>query len=109
MDADLLLEQEEQLSKMKGKFRKRDNPAEVAKLKETLARCQQEEEEIFSSLAQTQSEDSELTEAFSQMIPGFYSNLRRMKNLGDKKMNELLLKQINIFMERFSEVSNQCE
>ena len=50
MDADLLLEQEEVLSRMKGKYAKRDNPNEIDKLSKTLSKVRNEETEIFDKL-----------------------------------------------------------
>ena len=54
MDADLMLEQEEILSKIKGKYAKRDNPNEVAKVGKTLKKLKGETRDIFESIRESQ-------------------------------------------------------
>lgn len=54
MDADQLLEQEQILSKIKGKYAKRDNPNEVAKLESNLKKLKKEEQDIFGKLSEAQ-------------------------------------------------------
>ena len=56
-----------------------------------------EQGEIFEQLQECQAESTEVHEMLSELIPEFYVKLRSLKFHGDKKMNELLLKQINIF------------
>ena len=100
MDADLMLEQEEILSKIKGKYSKWDNPNEIAKMGKTLKKLKGETRDIFDSLKEAQEESTEATIQLSALLPSLYKKLWGLKQLGDKKMNEILLKQINIFQDR---------
>lgn len=44
-----------------------------------------------------------------QFLPVFYAKLRKMKYTGDQKMNEILLKQIELFQEWLLESSRDAE
>ena len=106
MDADLMLEQEEVLSKIKGKYAKRDNPNEVAKLNKTLKKLKVENRDIFDSLKEAQSESTQTMTQLTALLPGLYKKLKGFKELGDKR---ILLKQIIILQDRLQEVSNEVE
>ena len=109
MDAEQLLEQEQVLSKLKGKYSKRDNPNEVSKLQNTLKTLRTEETQIFLKLNKTQERSTEIFKQLQVFLPVFYAKLRKMKYTGDKSMNELLLKQIELFQEWLLESSQDIE
>lgn len=45
----------------------------------------------------------------NDFVPGFYQELRKYKFMGDKKMNEILLKQINIFQQRLIDTTSSAD
>ena len=75
----------------KGAWRK-ENPADGPRQAKTLGKLRSEELSIFDRLRSIEESSGETSAQLLEFLPGFYQNLRGMKNIGDKKMNEILLK-----------------
>lgn len=108
-DAEALLEQEEKLSRLKGRYRVSENPNEVVKLKKNIQKLNKEENEVLKDVAQGLTEISQVYGELAQIVPVFYEELRKLKFYGDKQMNEILLRQINIYVEHIQEKAKEFE
>lgn len=108
-DADALLDQEEKLSNLKGRYRKSDNPNEVVKIKKNIQTCVKQENEARQNIKKCIEGTTRLHEQVEELAPSFYEDLRGLKFYGDKNMNEVLLRQINIYVERLSDKSREFE
>ena len=99
MDAEALLEQEDTIAKLKGKFGKRDIPSDVAKLSKTNGKLLEEEAEIFEQIQEAQELSGNITDQQREQFPSAYAEMRKLKYYGQKEMNEVLLKQVEIFLD----------
>lgn len=102
-DADALLEQEEKLSKLKGRYRVTDNPNEVVKIKKNIAKVAKEENEVIKDIHKTADSIGNIYSDIAVLLPKFYEELCKLKFYGDKQMNEILLRQIYIYVEQLQE------
>lgn len=102
-DADALLEQEEKLSKLKGRYRVTDNPNEVVKIKKKITQVAKEETEVIKDIKKTADSVGNIYTDIATLLPRFYSELCKLKFYGDRQMNEILLRQINIYVEQVQE------
>jgi hypothetical protein len=108
-DAEALLEQEDKLSNLKGRYRKSDNPNEVVKIKKNIQSCIKQENAARAELRKCAEGTTKVNEQVTQLAPSFYEDLRKLKFYGDKAMNEVLLRQINIYVDRLLDKSNEFE
>lgn len=106
-DAESLLEQEERLSELKGRYRASENPNEIKKTKASITKFTKEESKLLKEakgkLEVTSNNYSEL----AQLVPEMYENLRKLKFYGDKQMNEILLRQISIYVDQLQEKAKE--
>lgn len=82
---------------------------EVSKLEQTLQKLQGDESKIFQALEAKQGESSMINNEVRQFLPIFYEKLWKMKYYGDQKLNEILLKQIELYQDRLFETCNEVE
>lgn len=108
-DAEALIEQEDKLSNLKGKYRKSDNPNEVVKTKKQIQALAKQENTTRAEIRKWAEGTSRIHEEVSELAPSFYEDLRKLKFHGDKAMNEVLLRQINIYIERLLDKSKEFE
>lgn len=108
-DAEALLEQEDKLSKLKGRYRASDNPNEVAKIKKNIQSLFKQENEVRKEARKCAEGTTRIHEQVSELAPAFYEELRKLKFYGDKAMNEVLLRQIHIYVERLLDKSKEFE
>lgn len=108
-DAEALLEQEQKLSKLKGKYRKSDNPHEVSKMKKNIQKLTKDENEVMKEVRNLLENITGTYQDMAEMVPAFYEELRRLKFYGDKQMNEILLRQIHIYVEQVQEKAREYE
>ena len=102
-DADALLEQEEKLSKLKGRYRVTDNPNEVVKIKKNITKVAKEENEVIKDIHKTADSIGNIYSDIAFLLPKFYEELCKLKFYGDRQMNEILLRQIYIYVEQLQE------
>jgi len=108
-DAEALLDQEDKLSKLKGRYRKTDNPNEVDKINKSIQALTKQENDTFIEIKKWTDGTTRIHDQVSELAPKFYENLRQLKFHGDKAMNEILLRQINIYIERLLDKSMEFE
>lgn len=106
-DAEMLLHQEAKLAELKGRYRTSENPNEIKKTKGSITKFTKEESKLLKEakgkLEITTGNYSEL----AQLVPEMYENLRKLKFYGDKQMNEILLRQISIYVEQLQEKAKE--
>ena len=108
-DADALLEQEEKLSKLKGRYRVTDNPNEVVKIKKNIQKVTKEENEVIKDVKKSLDTIGDVYNTVSKMLPKFYEELWKLKFHGDRQMNEILLRQIFIYVEQLQQKAKDFE
>ena len=108
-DADALLEQEEKLSKLKGRYRVTDNPNEVVKIKKNIQKVAKEENDVIKDVKNSLDTIGTVYSSVAQMLPSFYEELCKLKFHGDKQMNEILLRQIFIYVEQLQQKTKDFE
>lgn len=106
-DAESLLNQEEELSQLKGRYRTSDNPNETKRTLNNIAKLGKEESKLIK---EAKTKLVVTTENFSQLaeiVPQMYDQLRKLKFYGDKQMNEILLRQIQIYVDQLQEKAKE--
>jgi chromosome segregation ATPase len=99
-DAEALLAQEQKLAQLKGKYRSYDNPSETAKVKKSIQKITKEENAILKEVKFDLEKNMNTFNGLAELVPQFYEELRKLKFYGDKQMNEILLRQINIYVDQ---------
>jgi hypothetical protein len=99
-DAEALLEQEQKLARLKGKFRTNENSTETAKTKKNIQKVIKEENQILKVVKSQLESTNSSYQTLSQIVPKAYQELRKLKFYGDKQMNEILLRQISIYVDQ---------
>lgn len=99
-DAEALLAQEQKLAQLKGKYRSYDNPAETAKVKKSIQNVSKEETKILKEVKSNLDKNMTTINALAELVPQVYEELRKLKFYGDKQMNEILLRQISIYVDQ---------
>lgn len=106
-DAESLIGQENQLSELKGRYRTSENPNEIKKTMASIQKLGKEEAKLVkesrTKLEITTNNYSEL----SQLVPEMYEMLRKLKFYGDSQMNEILLRQIQIYVDQLQEKARE--
>lgn len=108
-DAEALLEQEQKLSQLKGKYRNTENPNETAKVKKNIQTVTKEENQVLKDIKGMLDSVYNVHKQLAEIVPGFYEQLRTLKFYGDKQMNEILLRQIHIYVEQLQDKAKEYE
>lgn len=108
-DAESLLAQEQKLSNLKGKYRASENPNETAKTKKNLVKLTKEENEVLKEVKTNLDTVTGIHRDLADIVPQLYEQLRKLKFYGDKQMNEILLRQINIYVEQLNDKAKEYE
>ena len=106
-DAEALLAQEQRLSELKGRYRTTDNPAEAARTKKSTNKLAKEENQLLAEVKEKLDSVTDNYGQLAQVAPEWYEQLRKLKFYGDKQMNEILLRQIHIYVEQLQEKSQE--
>ena len=106
-DAEALLVQEQQLSRLQGRYRGSENPNETNRVLNSINKVTKEENklqrEIKGKIEMTTNNYVQL----AQIVPQLSEQLRRLKFYGDSQMNEILLRQIQIYVEQVQEKAKE--
>lgn len=104
-DAEALLEHEDRLAQ----YKHANSKAKEQTLMKSLKTAIKQENVTRSDLKKCAEGTSKVHEQVIQLAPSFYEDLRKLKFYGDKAMNEVLLRQINIYVERLLDKSKEFE
>lgn len=108
-DAESLLAQEKKLSQLQGRYRTTENPNEQAKTKKILQKHTKEENEVMKDVKGRLDSITNIHKELADVVPALYEELRKLKFYGDKQMNEILLRQINIYVEQLHDKARDYE
>ena len=106
-DAEGLLDQERTLSRLQGRYKSTENPNEIKRTINNITKVTKEEnklqKEVKEKLEMTTNNYAQLAE----IVPQLAEQLRRLKFYGDRQMNEILLRQIQIYVEQLQEKAKE--
>jgi hypothetical protein len=102
-DAEALLAQEEKLSQLKGRYRVSENPNEITKTNKAITKLAKEENPVLKEVKGRLENTTEYFRELADAAPAWYEQLRKLKFYGDKQTNEILLRQIHIYVEQIQE------
>ena len=106
-DAENLLFQEETLSALKGRYRTSENPNEIAKALNSIKKLTKEESKLLKEVKNTLENTTKNYQELAEIVPEVYEKLRKLKFYGDTQMNEILLRQIHIYVEQHVDKSKE--
>lgn len=108
-DAEALIAQEKALSQLQGRYRTTENPNEATKTKKNLQKLTKEENDVLKDVKTKLDSVTSIHKELAEIVPALYEEMRKLKFYGDKQMNEILLRQINIYVSQLSSKARDYE